>query len=536
MVDWQAQSRCGVFRAAVVLGAWSAAASLASAQGSIQVSGFQVSGNTLLDARALDAVLLPLLGQRSMEDLNRAAARVQALYAAEGYGAVLAYVPPQSGQGGLVTIAVVEGKVGSIDVKGATRSTAQQVQATLPALKPGQTPRLRDVDVELRIANENPSRQVQVLVKPGRQTAEADVEVQVQEHPLNRFSVVLDNSGNDRTGDYRATLAWQHASLTGHDDLFGAQLQTSPTEPRQVRVWSAGYRWPLYARHLVVDTFAAYSDIDGGATSTLAGDLRFVGRGRVFGGRVGWYLPRWGEFDRRVVLGLDHRAYLNSCDIDGLPFGACGPAGESVAVSPLSIEFAMQAGGAAPASLTLSAAHNLRLGGRHTGRESFEAARTGAKPAYTIARIGVSAGLTFDEQWLIRGRVNGQWAPGALISGEQFGIGGAQSVRGYEERELVGDMGLAAVVELTGPPLLDPARGAGGLRPLAFIDAGIARNQGDAPCVDAKSQCSAASAGLGLRYGLGALQARLDLAYALKSAARTQRGDARAHVALQVGF
>ncbi len=63
MVDWQAQSRCGVFRAAVVLGAWSAAASLASAQGSIQVSGFQVSGNTLLDARALDAVLLPLLGQ-----------------------------------------------------------------------------------------------------------------------------------------------------------------------------------------------------------------------------------------------------------------------------------------------------------------------------------------------------------------------------------------------------------------------------------------------------------------------------------------
>ena len=51
-----------------------------------------------------------------------------------------------------------------------------------------------------------------------------------------------------------------------------------------------------------------------------------------------------------------------------------------------------------------------------------------------------------------------------------------------------------------------------------------------------KSQCSAGSVGVGLRYAFGPLQARLDVAYPLKSVARTQRGDARAHFALQLGF
>jgi hemolysin activation/secretion protein len=115
-------------------------------------------------------------------------------------------------------------------------------------------------------------------------------------------------------------------------------------------------------------------------------------------------------------------------------------------------------------------------------------------------------------------------------------MGGAQSVRGYEERELIGDLGLAAAVELQGPALLRPEGGQGLLRPVAFVDGGWARNQGNAPCVDVRSQCSAASLGLGARYALGGFSARLDVAYALKDGARTQRGDTRAHLALQLGF
>ncbi len=507
------------------------------AQTSVKVSGFQITGNTLLDPKKVDAVLMPMLGQRTLDELHRAANAVQALYAAEGYGAVVAYLPPQSGQDGLVTIAVVEGKVSAITVSGATRFTADNVKASLPALQLGRTPRLRDLDAQLRMANENPGKQVQVLLKPGKQPGEAEAALMVQEQALHRFTVGLDNTGNDRTGDYRATFGWQHAGISGHDDVLGAQLQLSPTEPSQVRVLSAGYRWPFYAKHLVVDAFAAYSDVDGGSTASLAGDLRFVGRGRVFGLRAGWYLPRWGEFDPRLIVGFDRRAYLNRCDIDGLPTGACGPAGESVSVSPLSIEYALQSGGARPMGLSVSLHHNLGLGGSHTDRAAFEAVRPGAKPGYSALRLALSAAMpVISDQWQLRGRMTAQWTPDALVSGEQFGFGGAQSVRGYEERELIGDMGVAASLELTGPGLLGESAGYGSLRPLAFVDGGWARNQGDTPCVDVVLNCSAVSIGVGARFAIGSVSARIDLAYPLKSVARTQRGDTRAHVALQVGF
>ena len=508
----------------------------ARAQASVKVAGFLVTGNTLLDPRAVDAVLLPMLGQRTLEELNRAAATVQAMYAAEGYGAVVAYVPPQSGQDGLVTIAVVEGKISAISVSGVARYTPDNIKASLPALTLGSTPRLRDIDAQLRIANENPGKQVQVLIKPGQKAGEAEAALVVQEQSLQRFTAGLDNTGNDRTGEYRATVGWQHAGITGHDDVLGAQLQLSPTQVNQVRVLSAGYRWPLYGQRMVLDAFAAYSDVDGGATASLAGDLRFIGRGRVFGARAGWYLQRRGEFDPRLSLGIDQRAYLNRCNIDGLPSGACGPAGQSVSVSPLSVEYALQSGGAMPLAASLSLHHNLRLGGSHTSAEAFDAARPGAKPAYSALRFSLSGALPLADTWLVRGRFSGQWSPDALVSGEQFGFGGAQSVRGYEERELIGDIGVSAAAEVWGPGLFGAESALGALRPLAFVDAGWARNNGETPCVDTRAQCSAASVGIGARYTIGAFNARIDLAYPLKSVSRTQRGDTRAHVALQVGF
>lgn len=535
MIHRQASSGA-VARALAVALSLALAAGAAAAQARVKVSGFQVTGNTLLDARDVDAVLMPMLGLRSLEELNRAAAAVQALYAAKGYGAVVAYVPPQTGHDGLVTIAVVEGRISAITVKGAAAFSSDNIKASLPALQLGATPRLREIDAQLRIANENPAKQVQVLIKPGRSLGEAEAELQVAEQPMQRFTAGLDNTGNERTGEYRASLGWQHASVTGHDDVLAAQLQVSPTKADRVRVLSAGYRWPLYARRMALDVFAAYSDVDGGTTASLAGDLSFVGRGRVFGARAGWYLPRWGEFDPRLTLGLDHRAYLNRCDIAGLPTGACGPSGESVSVSPLALEYTLQAAGSTPMALSLSLHHNLRLGGAHSGAESFEAARPGAKAAYSVLRFGASGAVSLAEDWLLRGRLNGQWTPDALVSGEQFGFGGAQSVRGYDERELIGDSGLTAAIELTGPGLLGTESRLGTLRPVAFVDAGWARNNGETPCVDGLSRCTAASAGIGARYAIGNFSARLDLAYPLKSVARTQRGDARAHVALQVGF
>ncbi len=501
------------------------------------VSGFQVDGNTLLADALVQSTLRPWLGKRSLADLRQAAQALQAVYTRVGYGAVVAYLPPQPVSAGTVRIVVVEGKIGRVTVQGHKRLSAERLRAALPSLVEGSTPRLRRIDAELQMANENPSRTVGVLLGPGGAPGEVEATVKVDEHALQRYSLGLDNSGNERTGKYRLSLGWQHADLSGHDDVLSLQLQTSPTRSSAVSVFSAGYRLPLVRRLAALELFAAWSDVDGGSQALpgAGGDLRFAGKGRIAGARMIWYLPRWGEYDQRLTTGLEHRAYLNDCGVNGLPSGACGSAGQSVSVQPLTLEYSAQTGGAAPGLLSLALAHNLGLGGSHAGAADFEAVRPGAQRRYTVLRLSAQRSLPVLEDWQLTGRLTAQATGDRLVPGEQFGLGGAGSVRGYQERELAADQGLAASVEWM-TPRLALGGAALDLRLLAFVDAGQLSNNGDLPCRAQQGSCSLSSFGIGARLGWSALQLRLSVAQARQDGSSTVAGRWRAHVALNAHF
>lgn len=510
----------------------------------VDVQRYQVSGNTLLDPARVQAVLAAHTGPRSLAGLRQAAQAVQALYGEAGFAAVVVYLPPQPAADGVVTLNVVEGKVARIEVQGAQRLSAERVRAALPSLVEGATPRVRQIDAELQIANENPGRSMGVLLGPGTNPGEVVATVQVAEQPVQRFTVSLDNSGNDRTGAYRLGLGWQHADLTGHDDLLGLQLQTSPTDASSVKVASAAWRLPLVRQRAAMDLFAVYSDVDGGVQSTLAGDLRFAGRGRVFGARMVWYLPRWGEFDQRLTTGLESRDYLNDCTIDNQP-GSCLAAGESVAVQPLTLDYAAQSGGPTPASLNVSLSHNLALGGRHGSAAAFEAVRPGAPRRYTVLRASGSltvplsslVALPLLEGAQLTGRFAAQHSADRLVPGEQFGLGGAGSVRGYAERELAADTGFLLSLELVSPRLgegLLPA--AAELRGMVFADGGQVRSLGGAECRPGHGSCSASSLGLGARLAWGPVQWRFAVAQAQQDAGSTRAHGWRSHVALIASF
>jgi hemolysin activation/secretion protein len=506
----------------------------------VQVDRFNVSGNTLLPAAQIDAALAPYVGQRSLAELRQAALAVQALYTAAGYGAVVAFLPEQSSPGGELRITVVEGRVSRVAVAGQQQFSEANVRASLPSLVVGSTPRVREIDAQIQLANENPSRQLEVLLTPGARPGEVEARVQVNEEPVSQWTLGLDNTGNERTGRLRASLGYQHANLWGLDHVLGLQLQIAPEKPDAVTVLSANYRVPFYAYSMALDAFAAYSEVDGGTTGTAAGPLQFSGEGQVVGLRLSKYLPRMGEIDHRLVLGLDHRDYINNCAIVGLPVGACGGAGESVSVQPLLLEYVVQRGGQYPLGASVSLQHNLQLGGGHASDANFAAVRPGSKPRYTLVRFGLFAGATVFDDWQLQGRLSGQFTDNGLVPGEQFGLGGASSIRGYEEREVTGDSGVLASVELYSPNLLAsdeadtaPARS---LRALLFADLGTARNRLGTPCRLNETECTLGSVGVGLRYSAGRWQLRADLAHAARDGNRTRRGDTFAHFAVSYRF
>lgn len=509
----------------------------------VTVQRFHVTGNTLLPAAQLDTLLSPFHGSRSLAELKQAAVTLQAAYRDAGYGGVIVYLPEQGGAAatpGTVVLAVMEGRFSRVVISGNQRDSEALVRQSLPLLAEGQVPQPQRLDKQIQMANENPARQVAVSLEPGAQPGEVEARVAVTEQPLDRWTLGLDNTGSAETGRLRANLSYQRAGLWGLDHVASFQFQTAPEKLDSVRVFSASYRAPLYHSGLTLDAFAAYSDVDGGNTSTVAGPLSFSGKGEVWGLRLGGALPRQGELLQRLAVGLDQRRYINNCVIQGLPAGACGTAGESVAVHPVTLDYQLQWSGELPLGLQLTLAHNIDAGGRYGQAWNYEAVRPGAKVDYTTLRLNASAQWALPgplSGWALQARAGGQATGQALVPGEQFGLAGANAVRGYQEREIIGDQGLLGSLEVITP---DWAQGLGGwadqFRLLAFADGGRVWNHLTTPCRNQQMRCTLASVGLGARLVAGPFSLRLDLAHTLKAGSRTERHDQHLHLQATYSF
>ncbi len=96
-------------------------------------------------------------------------------------------------------------------------------------------------------------------------------------------------------------------------------------------------------------------------------------------------------------------------------------------------------------------------------------------------------------------RAQAQASPDPLVANEQFGVGGLDTVRGYEESEVLGDSGALLQTELRSPSLADtigvPA--VNELRFHAFGDTSYAAINGPLP--EQKRSYSLNSVGAGVR-------------------------------------
>jgi hemolysin activation/secretion protein len=503
------------------------------------VTGFVIEGNTLLPQAQIDERLKAFLGRADLKRLRDAAAAVQELYRRAGYGGVVAFLPGQTAEGGQVRIRVVEGKLGKVQVKGNAAFSVDRIRATLPSLKEGQTPEVRLIDAQLQLANENPARNVQVLLQPGADPTTIDAVLTVAERPTLRGTVRADNTGSASSGRWRTAVGVQHANAFGLDHVVSLEAQTAPKDAKNVRIFSGGWRVPLYRLLSNVDVYGAWSDVSNGRTSTAAGDLDFSGRGSVLGLRGTRLLERIGSVDQRVSLGLEGRSYKNQCTIDGLPQAACGSAGASVSLLPLTMSYTAQ--GAAELAWGANVSLVANAGGGSQGKAAnFEAVRAGAKPRYALLRL--NANLSTGPLEALRGasvgaQVSAQFTDLALVPGEQFGIGGAQSVRGYEEREINGDTGAQLTLELSSPSLVDAILGQpAALRLAAFLDAGTVSNRKGDNCQLGRNHCNLESLGFGLRLAMATATLKLDWAQALADGPRSASGHQRLHASFNATF
>ncbi len=446
------------------------------------VDAFVVSGDNPLGDRAL-AILEPYLGEQSgLEGLSAAADALEQALIDAGYSFHRVSLPPQTLDSGRVELRVVAFTLGQITVEGNRFFDRDNILHALPLLKPGEAPNTRQLGRSLDLANEHPARKIQLTFRQSEQPDAIDALLKVKDSNPQVYFLNLDNSGARNNNTYRATLGYQHGNLFNRDQVLTATLAFSPEDPAATRQLGLNYHVPLYAHGAVLDFLLSDSEVNGG---TVADNVEISGKGSVFGMSYRRPLTASGGLRHAWRVGLQYKLFNNTVDLNGNNIQS------DVLSLPLELGYNLSyTSRRFVVGLDLSLSRNTESGNYNTP-EDYDRARAGAEPGWSLFRYRASLDLPFAGDWLARFLFKGQGSSYRLIPGEQFGVGGAASLRGFEERSVTADQGQQATLEVWSPAWR-------GLRGLLFYDAASLQNNALPNRTEPKETPS--SGGVGVRW------------------------------------
>lgn len=467
----------------------------------LDVTRFRVDGDTLFPGSEVDQLLSPYVGEkRSIKDIEQAARELERNLHQRGYVFHRVFVPAQKPVGGEVVLQVIRFNLASVAVKGNEHFSAGNIRRSLPTLKEGAAPDMSSLGRDLTAANSNPAKQAAVTFREGKKPETVDAEIKVKDaSPLNFFAGYTANRSLDpfQRDDslYRMTLGIQHSNLFDLDHVATFSYTTDPRDLGRVTLLGGYYQIPIYGTGLNLAAYYTHSDVDSGRIQQGGGFFDVSGKGEFYGLRLTQALPRLGAAQQTVSVAIDERYFENGTTFLGTQVQP------NVASRPLSVRYALhqdEAWGSYGGNIEYA----VNLGGGAANR-SVNYQLNGGDYAWDAWRYGIDLSLA-NTGWNYAARVRGQWTSHALISGEQFGLGGVNSVRGFADREVAGDYGYLWNLEAKAPEILFPQ-----LRPVFFVDGGQAYSR------TAQHRETLLSAGGGLRWVAQHFEASLDLARVL---------------------
>lgn len=447
------------------------------------VSGFTVEGDNPLPAADTQRLLAGFTGEHAgVDGLLAAADALEQALAAAGFSFHRVTLPPQTLDGGTVRLRVLAFRIGEITIRGQRHFSADNVRASLPALAAGRTPDTRRLARALAVANRHPAKRLRIDLKESAQPDAVDAEVVVVDRRPWQVFAAVNNTGTPASGRSRASIGGQHANVFGRDHVLTASYTTSPENTGDVAQWGLSYQVPLYPLAANVTAFYTESDVDTGRVEQV---FDVSGAGTFFGVAFEQTLLRLGDYTHGWSIGVQERLFENDVTFLNVPIGA------DVRSRPLAIGY-HGAWRFAGASVGFYASYVRNLGGGDDA--SYVRVRAGAEESWDAFRFGGTADRSLPRGWGLHAEFDAQAAGEPLVAGEQLGLGGVRSVRGFEERNVAADSGLRASVELWTPAL----RALAGLRGFAFFDSGY-KDQHD-PLPGEVDTDVISGAGLGLRW------------------------------------
>jgi hemolysin activation/secretion protein len=436
--------------------------------------------------------LLALTGFRagselSLPELQAMAARITAHYRTRGYFVAQAYLPAQDIRNGVVTIAVTEGRLGTVQLRNRSKVSDAVAMRALADLQPGEVIATAPAESALLLLSDLPGVVVRSTLVPGTSVGTSDLVVELDPGRRVTGSIDLDNAGNRYTGEWRIGATVNLNEPLGLGDVASLRVLTSGDGLKYARL---SYQMQVGRGQVGV----AYSHLDYELGKEFE-SLGAHGTAQIASVYGRYPIVRSRNTNLYAQLAFDAKRFDDR--VDAIP--SATDRSVNVLMASLFGDHRDRFGGGGVSSgfLTWS-----------TGELDIETPAARAQDALTARTQGHYNKLSFGGMRLqslggpfsLHAGISGQLASKNLDVSEKMSLGGMNGVRAYPEGEAYADQGALVVLEgrMDLPPLSQSMPGR--MQLVAFVDAGRVTLHRD-PWAGGENQRTLSGAGVGLNWG-----------------------------------
>lgn len=197
----------------------------------IKLKVININEQKLFTLEQQQTLLHPYLGRCiNAEIIKTIVTKVDQFFTSRGYITTKPYLKPQDINSGELKISMVTGVIQNI-VNNKTQKTDGKI--TMAFVNQKNKPlNLQDIETALEMINRVPSINAKFKIKPGEQTGESVIEIEIDESPPYHFSFGMNGEGNLDDADPNLNAVFSVDNLLGINDVFTITVNGSTLQQK----------------------------------------------------------------------------------------------------------------------------------------------------------------------------------------------------------------------------------------------------------------------------------------------------------------
>ena len=398
------------------------------------VREIRISGSTVFTPEQLAQVTAPYTNRKlTSEDLEALRVALTKFYIDHGYVTSGAIIPDQAVTEGVITLQVIEGKLGHIEVEGNYWFRPKYLEERI-ALGAGPPVNINALQERLLLLQETPGiTRLNAELRPGVARGQSVLNVKVAEANPFKAWLEFNNYLSPSVGAERGLVTVQDQNLTGHGDLMSVQYGKSSGVDPQL---TARYILPVTPRNTTV--MVEYRKNNFEVVEEPFQSLNIRSESEILGFTLRH--PLYKSLSQEFALALTGEYLTNKLFLLGEPTDLFSPGSRGGRSTVSALRFSQEWVRRSPVEV-FAAFSRFSIGLDVLGASGKDTTVPDSADSRFVSWLAQAQWARRFDPWRLQliAHLDVQLANAHLFPLEQFAVGGRYSVRGYRENTLVRD-------------------------------------------------------------------------------------------------